>query len=167
MSKLTERVEEKLSPIIKELGYEVVRVMLFNLKEGKTLQLMIEKSSGESATINDCESASRVISTTLEEVNLISGKYNLEISSTGINRPLLKPSDFSRFCGNPVVIKTHTSKNGCKKFEGNLESASKDGISLILDASLPDGKTCMDLSYEEISSAYIDGFKFCKLRRFL
>lgn len=159
MSALTERIEKELAPLIRDQGCEIVRVALFNFEKNKTLQIMIEKQNGDSATIEDCEKVSREVSVSLDVMNPISGHYNLEVSSTGIDRPLTKPSDFVKFCGKPVVIKTYVLKNGRKIFKGNLESASENGITLVLDAPLQDGNIKVDLPFEEINAAHIDGFK--------
>lgn len=159
MSALTEKIEKELTPLVRELDCEIVRVMLFNSEKNKTLQLMIEKANGDSATIGDCEKISRAVSVSLDVMNPIKGQYNLEVSSTGVDRPLTKPADFLKFCKKPVVVKTYVLKNERKIFKGCLEFASENGINLTLDTPLQNGNNSIDLSYEEISSAYIDGFK--------
>lgn len=159
MSALTSKIENELSPITNELGCVIVRVSLFSYEKGKTLQIMIEKEDGNSATIDDCEKVSRAISIELDVLNPISGQYNLEVSSTGVDRPLTKPEDFMRFCEKPVVVKTFVLKNDKKIFKGTLESASENGIKLLLDTPLSDGGNSIELTYDEISSAHIDGFK--------
>ncbi len=159
MSALTEKIEKELSPLVKDLECEIVRIILFSSEKNKTLQIMIEKANGESASIDDCEKVSRAVSISLDVMNPISGHYNLEVSSTGVDRPLTKHSDFVKFCGKPVVVKTYVLKNERKIFKGSLEFASENGINLALDTPLQDGNNTIDLSYEEISSAYIDGFK--------
>jgi ribosome maturation factor RimP len=159
MSALTEKIEESLSPLVNELGCTIVRVAILNYAKRKTLQIMIEKADGTTTTIEDCEKISKAVSVSLDVSEPISGHYDLEVSSTGIDRPLIKPSDFLRFCGKPVVIKTYTLKNERKIFKGNLESVSEDGIKLVLEAPLPNGDSVIDLTFNEISSAHIDGFK--------
>ena len=159
MSALTSKIESELSPITKELGCVIVRVAIFTHEDGKTLQIMLEKEDGNPATIGDCEKVSRAISIELDVLNPITGHYTLEVSSTGIDRPLSKPEDFMRFCEKPVVVKTFVLKNDKKIFKGTLESASENGIKLLLDTPLSDGGNSIEFTYDEISSAHIDGFK--------
>ena len=159
MSGLTEKIEEEITPLVKDLGCEVVRVAIFDHGKDKTLQIMIEEQDGSAATIKDCENVSRALSVKLDVMDPIRERYSLEVSSTGIDRPLVKPSDFIKFCGKPVVVKTYVSKKGCKTFKGNLDSASENDIRVALDTPLNDGDDSIVLLYEEISSAHIDGFK--------
>lgn len=159
MSASTTKIEEEITPLVRDLDCEVVRVAFFDHGRDKILQVMIEKSDGTSATITDCEKVSRTLSVKLDVMDPITGRYRLEVSSTGIDRPLVKPKDFIKFCGKPVVVKTYVSKGGCKTFKGSLESASENGIKLSLDVPLDDGSDTVALSYEEISNAHIDGFR--------
>lgn len=159
MSALTEKIEFEITPLVSELGCQVVRVAIFDKGRDKILQIMIEKNDGSSATITDCEIVSKNLSIKLDVMDVIDDRYRLEVSSTGIDRPLVKPADFIRFCGKPVVVKTYVANNGCKTFKGNLESASENDIKLALDTPLKDGSEAIVLHYEEISSAHIDGFK--------
>ncbi|MDR0942414.1 MAG: ribosome maturation factor RimP [Holosporales bacterium] len=159
MSTLIEKIEQDISPLVNDLECIVVRVAFLGNAKNKVLQIMIEKASGEAATIGDCEKVSKAVSTILDVSDLVGGRYSLEVSSAGVNRPLTKPADFFRFCGKPVVIKTYALKNDRKVFKGNLESASEDGIRLILDAPLSNGDNIVDFIFKEISSAYVDGFK--------
>lgn len=157
MSALTEKIEEQVLPIVQEMGFEIVRVAILGSGSKKTLQIMIERADGVPINIKDCEEVSRAVSVCLDVMDPIQGNYNLEISSAGLNRPLVKPSDFVRFQGEDVVVKTYVSKNDRKIFKGNLEFASENGINLVLDAPLNNGNTKIDFLYSEISSAYIDG----------
>ncbi|MBQ7524707.1 MAG: ribosome maturation factor RimP [Alphaproteobacteria bacterium] len=159
MSSVLEKIERELSPLVANFGCVIVRVKLNGSGRSKTLQIMIERENGDAANIEDCEKVSRIVSVKLDVMNPIDGHYNLEVSSTGIDRPLVKPKDFARFCGKPVVIKTYTSKNGCKIFKGKLDFASESGIKVVSDAPLQDGNRITELLYEEISSAHIDGFE--------
>ena len=159
MSTSIEKIETEISPLVKDLGCEVVRVALFGSNKTKTLQIMIEKDDGSCVTIDDCENVSRALSINLDVMDPINGNYNLEVSSTGIDRPLTKPKDFVRFCQNPVIVKTYVLKNERKIFKGVLESAAENGIKIMLDTPLPDGSDSVELEYGEISSANIDGFK--------
>lgn len=159
MSALTTQIENKISPIVNGMGFEIVRVKFLGSGSKRTLQIMVERSDGNLVNIKDCEEVSRAVSVCLDVMDPISGHYNLEISSTGIDRPLVKPSDFIKFQGKSIVVKTYVMKNDRKIFKGSLEFASENGINLILDMPLNNGNTKLDFTYNEISSAYIDGTK--------
>lgn len=159
MSLLIGKIEQNIAHIVNDLGCKIVRVALFGAGGGRTLQIMIEKEDGSSATIDDCEHVSRAVSVSLDVMDPISGRYNLEVSSAGIDRPLVKPEDFIRFCGSPIVVRTHTLKNDRKIFKGVLESATESGIKLSLHVPLSDGENSVELDYEEICGANIDGLK--------
>ena len=132
---------------------------LFARDKSRTLQIMIERLDGASVSIDDCERVSKMVSVSLDVHNPIRGRYNLEVSSTGIDRPLVSPNDFIRFVGNPVVVRTHASKWDRKTFKGNLESADECGIKITLDSPLSNDESIVNLVYEEICSAHIYGFK--------
>ncbi|MDR1609737.1 MAG: ribosome maturation factor RimP [Holosporales bacterium] len=148
-----------LSGLVKELGCEIVVVNLFTRNKTRTLQIMIERLDGSSVSIDDCERISKAVSISLDVHDPIKGKYNLEVSSTGIDRSLVSPDDFIRFSGRQVVVNTYVTKWDRKTFKGNLESADECGIKMTLDSPLPNGENAVDLMYEEICSAHIDGFK--------
>lgn len=159
MATLEGKVEEEITPLVQGLGCEVVKVTLLQQGRNKVLQIMIERSDGNSANIDDCQRISKALSLKLDVMNIMTGRYNLEISSAGIDRPLVKPKDFIRFCRSHVVVKTHVAKLGCKNFKGNLEFASENGIKLKLDVPLQGNVSEISFLYEEISSAHIDWIK--------
>ena len=159
MAILAEKIEREITPLVRELGCEVVKVSLFDQAGQKTLQILLERPDGSSVNIDDCQRISRALSLKLDIVDVITDKYTLEISSAGIDRPLVKPADFVRFCGKNVVVKTYVSKAGHKTFKGSLKSAMENGIKLELEVPQKDGEDEISLFYEEISSAHIDGSK--------
>ena len=158
MSALTDRIKNDLAPIVSELGCNIVRVCIFKTKT-RTLQIMLERLDGSPVNIDDCEKVSHAVSVCLDATNPIQGHYNLEVSSTGINRPLVTKEDYRRFAGKPVVIRTYVLKNGRKIFKGILDSVSEDGVVLTLDLPLSDGNKVADFVYSEIKSGCLDGFK--------
>ncbi len=87
-------------PVIEQLGYRLVRVKV-SAAEGCTVQIMAERPDG-SMTVEDCEAVSRALSPVLDVADLIERAYRLEISSPGIDRPLVRKSDFDRFAGQLV-----------------------------------------------------------------
>jgi ribosome maturation factor RimP len=153
---LIKKIEENIGPIVSDLGYSIVKISFIGTGRTKTLQIMIEKLDNLPITIADCEVVSRSVSVYLDVLDPVCGRYNLEVSSPGINRPLEKPSDFMRFIGNRVIIKTFELKNNIKTFRGVLDSATEHGIKVYLDISTIE---YMDFEYNEIKSACIDEIK--------
>lgn len=150
-------VEEYLKPSLNDLGYNIVRVAFFGQGKNKTLQIMLEKNDGTSVNIDDCEIASKEISVLLDVLDPIKGHYNLEVSSTGLDRPLVKKGDYIRFCGNTVLVKTYNSKYNQKVFKGILESADDTKIKIIPQCPLSNNEDIsIELEYDEISSAHLD-----------
>ncbi len=156
MTTIEQKIEELLLPSLTEMGYSMVRVKLFKTGKNTTLQLMIEHSDGASINLDDCEKVSREVSVLLDVSDPIKGHYNLEVSSAGLDRPIVKLDDYKRFVGNPVIVKTYVSKFGCKVFEGSLDYADDHIIKLTLKKPLKTGDHTVELSYNEISSARLN-----------
>src|SRR5882672_8722981 len=93
------RVAAIAEPVIAGLGFRLVRVRVSGLS-GCTVQIMAERADG-TMTIDDCEAISRALSPVLDVADPIERAYRLEISSPGIDRPLVRRSDFERFAGHP------------------------------------------------------------------
>ncbi|EJF83170.1 ribosome maturation factor rimP [Cardidatus Bartonella washoeensis 085-0475] len=118
-------------PLLKPLGFRLVRVKLLGLN-GLTLQIMAERVDG-SMTIEDCETVSRTVSPLLDVQNVIERKYHLEISSPGIDRPLVRKSDFFHWQGHIAKIETKMIIDGRRKFRGTLANITQDGFTLNTD----------------------------------
>ncbi|MGH6741104.1 MAG: ribosome maturation factor RimP, partial [Bradyrhizobium sp.] len=104
------RVAAVVEPAIEGLGYRLVRVRISGLS-GCTVQIMAERPDG-SMTIEDCETVSRALSPVLDVTDLIASAYRLEISSPGIDRPLVRRTDFERFAGQAVKIEMASAVAG-------------------------------------------------------
>jgi ribosome maturation factor RimP len=115
---LSARVAAIAEPVIEQLGYRLVRVKVSSA-EGCTVQIMAERPDGSMA-VEDCETVSRALSPVLDMADPIERAYRLEISSPGIDRPLVRKSDFDRYAGNVVKIETAMPINGRKRFRGML-----------------------------------------------
>ncbi len=159
MSNLTDKIEQNIESVVKECGCSIVRVAFVGAQKRKTLQIMIEKIDGSNITIEDCENVSRAVSVRLDVMDPIKGRYNLEVSSAGIDRPLVKIQDYERFVGKPVVVKTYDEKKNRKVFRGLLDLVLENGIKLKLDSPLEDQTYSIEIGYNEIKYAHIDGFK--------
>lgn len=111
------RVAHLAEPVLAQLGFRLVRVRLMQ-QNGQILQIMAERPDGI-MTIDDCEAASQALSPELDVADLISGEYRLEISSPGVDRPLVRVSDFARAVGHEARVElTHPLESGRKRFRG-------------------------------------------------
>jgi ribosome maturation factor RimP len=112
------RVASIAVPVLADLGFRVVRVKVSALS-GCTVQIMAERPDG-SMTVEDCETASRALSPVLDAADPIDRAYRLEISSPGLDRPLVRRSDFERHAGQQVKIELEVAHEGRKRFRGLL-----------------------------------------------
>ncbi|HMK81250.1 MAG TPA: ribosome maturation factor RimP [Xanthobacteraceae bacterium] len=115
---LAARVAAIAAPVLAELGYRLVRVRVSGTL-GMTVQIMAERPDGSMA-IEDCEAASRALSPVFDAEDPIDREYRLEISSPGIDRPLVRRSDFERYAGHEAKIEMAVAQDGRKRFRGVL-----------------------------------------------
>ena len=115
---LAARVAALAAPVLAELGYRLVRVRVSGTL-GMTVQIMAERPDG-SMLIEDCEAASRALSPVFDAEDPIDREYRLEISSPGIDRPLVRRSDFERYAGHEAKIEMAVARDGRKRFRGIL-----------------------------------------------
>ena len=128
------KVSELLDEHLAGKDLELYRVVY--KKEGKdwVLRVFLDKPMGseqEYVNIDECEEVTRWLSDKLDELDFIDRAYNLEVSSPGLDRELIKESDFRRFAGRPIEVKTYEQVNGNKNFEGTL--IGKNGDIVIID----------------------------------
>ncbi|WP_455478780.1 ribosome maturation factor RimP [Bartonella sp. B10] len=140
-------------PLLKPLGFRLVRVKLLGLN-GVTLQIMAERVDG-SMTIEDCETVSRTISPLLDVQNIIERQYHLEISSPGIDRPLVRKSDFLHWQNHIVKIETKMTIEGRRKFRGILANITQDGFTLNYDKATHSEAMCVSISFDNIIDAHL------------
>lgn len=112
------RVAAIAEPVIEGLGYRLVRVRMSGLA-GCTVQIMAERPDG-TMTIEDCETVSRALSPVLDIEDPIERAYRLEVSSPGIDRPLVRRSDFGRYAGHVVKVEMAVPLEGRRRFRGVL-----------------------------------------------
>lgn len=122
-------IECLIAPSLVARGYTLVRLRLTGARR-RTLQLMAERSDGDGMTVDDCAEISRAISVLLDTKDPIEGTYDLEISSPGIDRPLVKTEDFSRYVGFEVDVWMKKPLNGRRKFSGRLVKVSHTNVSI-------------------------------------
>ena len=118
---LSARVAAIVEPVIEGLGYRLVRVRVTG-SDGCTVQVMAERADG-TMTIEDCEVCSRALSPVLDAADPVDRAYRLELSSPGIDRPLVRQSDFNRYANNVVKIDMAVAVEGRKRYRGQLLGA--------------------------------------------
>jgi ribosome maturation factor RimP len=128
---LEARIAHIVAPVAAGLGYRLVRVKLSSLN-GMTLQIMAERPDG-TMTVEDCETLSKDISPVLDVEDPIDAAYNLEVSSPGIDRPLVRRSDFEQWTGHEAKVELARPLDGRKRFRGTLAGIEGDQLQLTLD----------------------------------
>ncbi len=141
-----EAVEALIAPSLTELGYEVVRVKLMGTAR-PTLQIMAERLDEVAMTVEDCAAISRTVSAILDVEDPISGAYTLEVSSPGLDRPLVRPNDFERFAGLEAKIELRESLNGRRRYRGVLAGCADAVVTIVTE----DGTAA--LPFDEIDNA--------------
>ncbi|MGO9674685.1 MAG: ribosome maturation factor RimP [Methylocella sp.] len=120
------RIAEIAQPVLADLGYRLVRVKL-SAQDGMTVQIMAERPDG-SMTVKDCEAVSAALSPVLDVEDVVRQAYRLEISSPGIDRPLVRASDIRRALGQEARIELRAGLDGRKRFRGLIGAVEGEGI---------------------------------------
>ena len=113
-------IEDMIAPSLAALGYDTVQVRLLS-GQPPILQILAEPVSGAAMTVDDCTRISRQVSAVLDVEDPIPGAYMLEVSSPGVDRPLVKAADFERFKGLEAKIEMREALDGRRRFRGRLE----------------------------------------------
>ncbi len=127
LRKVPSRLEEIVGRAVAAAGYELVGID-FPGGGSRTLRVYIDAATG--IVIDDCERASRQISAVLDVEDPVSGRYFLEVSSPGLDRPLFTMQDFERFTGHKISVRLHTPIDGRRKFVGQLRAVEQATIVL-------------------------------------
>lgn len=131
---LAQRVAEFVQPTIEDLGFALVRVEFLGLKNPR-VQIMVERADQQAMTVDDCALVSRGVSAVLDVEDIIPGAYTLEVSSPGIDRPLVSLADFERFAGFEAKVEMARPLEGRRRFRGRLLGAAGEVVSL----EMPEG----------------------------
>ncbi len=121
------RIEELIEPTLRDMGYELVRVMLRG-KQRPTLEVMAERRDRAPMTVDDCAEISRAVSALLDVEDPLPGSFVLEVTSPGIDRPLVKAGDFARFAGFEARVETAVPIDGRRRFKGRLLGIEGDEV---------------------------------------
>jgi ribosome maturation factor RimP len=150
--RLEEKIFTLLEPSVVDAGFALVAVLLSGEQKYRALEILIERQNGSAVTLDDCEIVSKQLSAILEVEDYIQGRYRLEVSSPGINRPLVRPADFQRFIGESVKVTMNIHFDERKRFSGILSAADEDEFSL----QLSDTNAIVKLPYAQVFSARLD-----------
>ncbi|MDH3659785.1 MAG: ribosome maturation factor RimP [Alphaproteobacteria bacterium] len=137
----TETIADLIEPALTAMGFELVRVMSTGGRR-PTLQVMAERLDRRGMTVDDCAEISRAVSAILDVEDPIKEAYQLEVSSPGIDRPLINPVDFERFAGFEARVETDRPIEGQRKFRGRLLGREDQAVRL----ALPDGERVIPLA---------------------
>jgi ribosome maturation factor RimP len=122
------RIAALAEPVLTSMGFRLVRVKMF----GPVVQIMAERPDG-TFTIDDCENFSRAFSPMMDVADIISARYQLEVSSPGIDRPLVRAADFETWAGHEVKIEMAVPQAGRKRFKGDLEGYADGEVRLFIE----------------------------------
>ncbi|MEB3043313.1 ribosome maturation factor RimP [Rhizobium mulingense] len=128
---LDQRLADIIEPVLIGMGFRLIRVRMLN-QNGMTMQVMAERNDG-TMTVQDCEEVSMAISPVLDVEDPIDKEYHLEVSSPGIDRPMVRKSDFVRWQGHLVKCETSIMIGNRKRFRGKIVEADADGFTLERD----------------------------------
>ncbi len=145
------RVSAVAGPVLQGMGYRLVRIKVSG-EQGCTVQIMAERPDG-TMLIEDCEAISKALSPVLDVADPIDRAYRLEISSPGVDRPLVRRSDFLRYAGHLVKIEMAVPHQGRKRFRGTLGGIEGDAVHLVRDDARNTEDPAVLLVMEDIADA--------------
>ena len=129
-----EQLTRLFEPVVASLGLECLGVE-FVASRGSGLVRVYIDVEGRHVTVDDCEAVSREVSAALDVNDPISGRYTLEVSSPGFDRPLFTPAQFARFVGESAKVSVNLAVNGRRRFQGQIVRVESDIIVLALDGA--------------------------------
>ena len=130
-----------IQPTVESMGFDILRVRISG-RQRRRLQVIAERQDGKAIMVDDCADISRAISALLDVEDPIHGSYILEVSSPGVDRPLVKRKDYQRFTGYEVRIEMSCLISNRKKFKGRLLGIEGDTVRIKVDGrsvDLPHG----------------------------
>ena len=127
----TERIIEIIEPSLNDMGYDLVRVLIQGHRR-PTVQVMAERHDRAQMTVDDCAEISRTVSALLDVEDPFPDTWQLEVSSPGIDRPLVRSGDFERFKGFEARIETAVPLDGRRRFKGRLLGADGETVRIML-----------------------------------
>jgi ribosome maturation factor RimP len=132
VSREAAQVERLIAPSADAMGYALVQVRFIGGSSRPTLQVMAERKDGVEMTVDDCADLSRAVSALLDVEDPVPGAYRLEVSSPGIDRPLVRLEDYQRFAGHEARVETERLIDGRKRFKGKLLGVDEGRVRMSL-----------------------------------
>lgn len=152
MAKISDKISDLITPVIEDMGYELVGVEYVASGKHSILRIYIDIDTG--IGIEDCEKVSRQLSAIFDVEDPISGQYNLEVSSPGIERPLFNIEHYHRFLGNDINLRMHRPVDGQRKFRGSIGSVNDKDNTIELITEL--GSVILDIDLIEKANLIAD-----------
>ena len=125
----TNDIARTIEPSLTAMGYRLVRVVLTGARR-PVLQVMAERLDDQAMSVDDCAAISRDVSALLDVADPIAGAYTLEVSSPGLDRPLVRPEDYDRFAGFEAKLELKAPRDGRRRFRGQLLGREGDEVRL-------------------------------------
>lgn len=145
------RIALLIRPLLDAMGYRLVRVRLSG-QNGMTLQIMAERLDG-TMTVQDCEEVSKAVSPLLDVEDVIDKAYHLEVSSPGIDRPLVRKSDFGQWIGHLIKLETSMPVAERKRFRGKIAETTEDVVVIERDVASYGDEPVVRVPFDAISEA--------------
>jgi len=145
------RIASIIAPVLRAIGFRLVRVRLSS-QNGLTLQIMAEREDG-TMTVEDCEEVSKAVSPVLDVEDPVEKAYHLEISSPGIDRPLVRKSDFEAALGHLVKLETSILVGDRKRFRGKIAEVDEDGFVIERDVPAYGEEPATRVPFEAVAEA--------------
>ena len=161
MSTIIDTITDMIKDPLDEMGLWVVRVRMMGGDEATILQIMIDRTDGTPVDVKNCEEASHMISALMDVDDPIAGAYDLEVSTPGIDRPLVREQDWAKYVGHLAKAELRNpTAEGRRRFKGNIVSFNNDIVVLDVD------NQHVELEFNEIDSASLvltdELLEFCK-----
>lgn len=157
-TKTEESIYTAIAHSLEFMGYEIVRIRVFNGAKPVKVQVMLERVDGQLITVDDCAQASHQISSVMDVENMISSRYDLEVSSPGLNRPLTREKDYKAAIGKVAKIVLNVAIENRRNFTGIIKSV-EDGVATIA----MDVKE-VNININDVDEAYLQFFETERLK---
>lgn len=147
----TTAIQQSIAPIIEPtleaMGYRLVRIIWMGSDKRRILQIMAEHSDGAEMTVEDCSDISHTVSALLDVKDPIESAYELEVSSPGIDRPLMNAEDFASYIGYDVKVEMAVPHEGRKRYRSTISQVTNETV------TLKNGGEVFELPLEDMASA--------------
>jgi ribosome maturation factor RimP len=159
---MEQEIVEIIRPSVEHMGFRLVRVKMMDASGRKVLQVMIERTDATGINVDDCANVSETVSALLDVNDPIKFEYNLEVTSPGIDRPLVELQDFERFKGFEAKIEAVIMVNGRKRWRGIVQGIEGEQVLIMVDGELHQvpfariGNAKLILN-DDLLKAYADG----------